>query len=54
LLEHRHGGIVAWNTWHVSDAYGWHTEWYPSLFDNNYNPKPAYFAVSEELSKNRD
>jgi endo-1,4-beta-xylanase len=54
LLENRLNGIIAWNTWHVSDAHGWHTEWYPSLFDKNYEPKPAYFSVRDVLLENSD
>ena len=54
LLENRSEGVVGWNTWHVSDVYGWHTEWYPSLFDSNYRPKPAYQAVREELLQHGD
>ena len=49
LLEKRSSGVVGWNTWHVSDAHGWHWDRYPSLFDDKYEPKPAYFAVREAL-----
>jgi len=49
LLENRQGGVVAWNTWHVSDAVGWHTEWHPSLFDADCRAKPAYYGIHEEL-----
>jgi GH35 family endo-1,4-beta-xylanase len=54
LLEMRSGGVICWNTWHISDAHGWHIKWYPSLFDENYNAKPAYNAILEELSKHND
>ena len=45
LLDSRKGGVVAWNTWHVTDARGWHIERLPSLFDADYRAKPAYFAI---------
>ncbi len=49
LLEKRSTGKVAWNTWHIDDGHGWHTERYPSLFDANYSAKPAYYAIQEAL-----
>ena len=49
LLNKRYNGKVGWNLWHIDDAHGWHKEWYPSLFDINYNPKPAYYAIYELL-----
>jgi endo-1,4-beta-xylanase len=49
LLEKRSSGVVGWNIWHIDDKYGWHTEWYPSLFDANYKAKPAYYAVQRIL-----
>lgn len=42
-------------TWGVSDRYSWipnfvgHDDW-PLLFDEDLNPKPAYFAVAETLA----
>jgi endo-1,4-beta-xylanase len=49
LLEKRSAGVVGWNIWHIDDGYGWHTEWYPSLFDDVYKAKPAYYAVQRVL-----
>lgn len=49
LLEKRSTGKVGWNIWHIDDGHGWHTEWYPSLFDDNYVAKPAYYAIQEVL-----
>jgi len=49
LLEKHFTGKVAWNIWHIDDGHGWHTEWYPSLFDNNYMAKPAYYAIQDAL-----
>lgn len=54
LLQHRHAGVVTWNTWHISDAHGWKTEEFPSLFDTEYRPKPAYYALQELLGADRD
>lgn len=49
LLEKRSSGIVAWNTWHISDALTWHWEWFPAIFDWQFEAKPAYYAIQEEL-----
>lgn len=49
MLEKRSNGELAWNTWHISDARGWHTGWFPSLFDWNYKAKPAYYALQDIL-----
>ena len=50
LLEKRDGGVVGWNTWHIADdAYTWHSEWLPALFDACYRPKPAYYAIQRVL-----
>jgi GH35 family endo-1,4-beta-xylanase len=49
LLEKCSTGKVGWNIWHIDDAHGWHTEWYPSLFDINYSAKLAYYAIQEAL-----
>jgi len=54
LLEKRGTGVVAWNTWHVTDAIGWHVEWLPSIFDAQFRPKPAYYAVQEVLLSQKD
>jgi endo-1,4-beta-xylanase len=49
LLEKCGSGVVGWNTWHVDDAHGWHQEWHGGLFDGNYEPKPAYYAIQQAL-----
>ena len=49
LIEERAHGVVGWNTWHIDDPHGWHREWKGSLFDGNYAPKPAYYAVQRVL-----
>lgn len=55
----RHKGVVSRVTfWGVHDGYSWKNNWpipgrtnYPLLFDRNYQPKPAYYAVIEEARK---
>jgi GH35 family endo-1,4-beta-xylanase len=54
LLQHRNAGVVTWNTWHISDAHGWKKEKFPSLFDTQYRPKPAYYALQALLAADRD
>lgn len=54
MLKKRSEGIVAWNTWHVSDSAGWNRHWKGSLFDRGFNPKPACFAIRKALESNRD
>jgi endo-1,4-beta-xylanase len=49
LLEKRSTGNVGWNTWHIDDGHGWRTSEYPSLFDVNYEAKPAYYAIQAAL-----
>lgn len=54
LLQHRHDGVVTWNTWHISDAHGWKTDEFPSLFDTEYRPKPPYYALQALLDAHSD
>jgi GH35 family endo-1,4-beta-xylanase len=49
LLEKRFTGKVGWNTWHIDDGHGWRTDEYPSLFDIDYEAKPAYYAIQAAL-----
>lgn len=53
LIAHRHRGVVTWNTWGISDAHHWGTRegWEACLFDGEFQPKPAYFAVSEVVAQ---
>jgi endo-1,4-beta-xylanase len=49
LLEKRFTGRVGWNTWHIEDGHGWNIDKAPSLFDEYYEAKPAYYAIQEVL-----
>jgi GH35 family endo-1,4-beta-xylanase len=49
LLEKRFTGKVGWNIWHIDDNWGWYTDRHPSLFDDNYEAKPAYYAIQAAL-----
>lgn len=51
LLEKRFTGKVGWNTWHIDDGTGWNTQLHPSLFDREFQPKPAYYAVQAALEE---
>ncbi len=51
LLEKRSTGNVGWNTWHIDDGHGWRISEYPSLFDVDYEAKPAYYAIQEALEE---
>jgi endo-1,4-beta-xylanase len=39
----------AFQVWGIPDKYTWRTNESPLLFDNNYNAKPAYYAVQSGL-----
>ncbi|HEX4083476.1 MAG TPA: endo-1,4-beta-xylanase [Chthoniobacteraceae bacterium] len=43
---------IIWDTWNVVDKYSWRRNEGPSnlLFDDNYEAKPAYYAVQAALS----
>jgi GH35 family endo-1,4-beta-xylanase len=49
LLEKRLNGKVGWNTWHLTDLYTYRSEYYPSIFDENCEAKPAYYAIQNLL-----
>jgi len=49
MLEKRFNGVVAWNTWHISDNRTWRFWWHPAVFDWFYKAKPAYYAIQSEL-----
>ncbi len=57
LLKHKKD-ITRVTFWGIHDGYSWKNDWpiigrtnYPLLFDRNYQPKPAYFAVIKEAEK---
>lgn len=52
LLEHRHTGIVTWNVWNISDRDQWARTraWNGCIFDDTFNPKPAYYAIQQLLT----
>ncbi len=49
LISKRTSGKVGWLTWHIDDGHGWHIERFPSIFDIDYEPKPAYYAIQAAL-----
>lgn len=51
LVEKSVTGKVGWNTWHIDDGSGWQKERVPSLFDTNYEAKPAYYAIQQVLEE---
>jgi hypothetical protein len=51
LLEKKDNGLVTWNTWHVSDKRTWRAEYYPSIYDDEFKPKPVYYSIRKTLRK---
>ena len=49
LVEKSSEGKVGWSTWHIDDGHGWKKQMHPSLFDSDYNAKPAYYAIQKVL-----
>jgi endo-1,4-beta-xylanase len=45
LLEKRKTGVVGWNTWHIDDGHTWRASEFPSVFNSDYTPKPAYYSI---------
>ena len=54
LIEKQDSLTIGWNTWHITDASGWKTERIPSLFDDKFQPKPAYYAFQLALESRGD
>ncbi|UXX79828.1 sulfatase-like hydrolase/transferase [Reichenbachiella carrageenanivorans] len=49
LLAKRSTGVVTYNTWGIVDGVGKHADKYMFMFDEEGQPKPAYFAICETL-----
>lgn len=49
LIEHSQNGKVGWNTWHIDDGHGATLGKFPSIFDENYLAKPAYYTIQQKL-----
>lgn len=49
LLGKRHSGVIAFNSWGLTDRYGPKIDKRPYMFDEDLNPKPAFFAVKGVL-----
>ena len=50
LLSKRNQGVVTYNTWGMVDGLkGKHHDMYRFIFNQNRNPKPAYFALREAI-----
>lgn len=57
FLKHK-DAVTRVTFWGVHDGYSWKNDWpikgrtnYPLLFDRNYNPKPAFYAVIKTAKK---
>lgn len=51
MLEERKEGVVTWNIWNLSDADQWAKtkDWEGCLFYDDFDAKPAYYAIQKEL-----
>ncbi len=50
VLDNRKTGTVAVNFWQVRSSETMHADWDGCLFDNDLNPKPAYFEVKKLIA----
>ncbi len=51
LIEHRNEGVVSWNAWQLRDSDTKKPDKLGTMFDENGEPKPSYFAVQSELKR---
>lgn len=51
LLRHSANGVVTWNTWQMRDTDPKRDNLRATLFDKDGKPKPAYYAVQDELKR---
>ena len=49
LLHHSKNGVVTWNAWQMRDTDPQRGELLATMFDKDGKPKPAYYAVQQEL-----
>lgn len=56
VLSKRESGEVGWNVWNLSDADSWvdRQDLDGCIFDREYQPKPAYYALREVLQQAAD
>lgn len=54
LVEKVDGMTIGWNAWHITDAAGWQPERKPAVFDDNYQPKLAYYTLQLALETKGD
>ena len=54
VVEKSANGVVTWNTWNIDDKNAWRDDRYPTLFDDNYRAKPAYYAIQLALETKGD
>jgi endo-1,4-beta-xylanase len=56
LLGKRSGGEIGWNVWNLSDADAWSARSHldGSIFDHEWAPKPAYYALQRVLLEMAD
>jgi len=53
LIDKRHSGVVTWNVWNISDGDAWMKTkgWNGCILNDDFTPKPAYYALQRVLLK---
>ncbi len=54
LIEKSINGLVSFNTWAIDDRNSWRGDEFAALFDENYEAKPAYYAIQLALEAKGD